>query len=133
MRSFLRLRQAECFGTVKIVPYRVFYNAWQALKCAVGRGALPTPQPCPAAHYKICDNPHTGPCRIFCIIIHHKLPHEHPPTKYKKSPARQAVTMARPCRGFLDFILGNTAQFPPYGLSTAPAAAARHLRCQNAR
>ncbi|MCO7110201.1 Asp23/Gls24 family envelope stress response protein [Gemmiger formicilis] len=28
---------------------------------------------------------------------------------------------------------GNTAQFPPYGLSAAPAAAARHLRCQNAR
>ena len=28
---------------------------------------------------------------------------------------------------------GNTAQFPPYGLSTAPAAAVRHLRCQNAR
>ena len=28
---------------------------------------------------------------------------------------------------------GNTAQFPPYGLSTASAAAARHLRCQNAR
>ena len=27
--------------------------------------------------------------------------------------------------------LGNTAQFPPCGLSTAPAAAARHLRCQN--
>ncbi|WP_291226089.1 hypothetical protein, partial [Gemmiger sp.] len=27
---------------------------------------------------------------------------------------------------------GNTAQFPPDGLSTAPAAAARHLRCQNA-
>ena len=31
------------------------------------------------------------------------------------------------------FSLGNTAQFPPSGLSTAPAAAARHLRCQNAR
>ena len=30
-------------------------------------------------------------------------------------------------------LYGNTAQFPPYGLSTAPAAAARHLRCQNAR
>ena len=30
-------------------------------------------------------------------------------------------------------ILGNTAQFPPCGLSTAPATAARHLRCQNAR
>ena len=29
--------------------------------------------------------------------------------------------------------LGNTAQFPPYGLSTAPAAAERHLRCQNTR
>ncbi len=29
--------------------------------------------------------------------------------------------------------LGNTAQFPPYGLSTAPATAARHLHCQNAR
>ena len=28
---------------------------------------------------------------------------------------------------------GNTAQFPPDGLSTVPAAAARHLRCQNAR
>jgi hypothetical protein len=28
---------------------------------------------------------------------------------------------------------GSTAQFPPYGLSTASAAAARHLRCQNAR
>ena len=28
---------------------------------------------------------------------------------------------------------GNTAQFPPDGLSTAPATAARHLRCQNAR
>ena len=31
------------------------------------------------------------------------------------------------------FSMGNTAQFPPYGLSTAPTAAARHLRCQNAR
>ena len=31
------------------------------------------------------------------------------------------------------FSQGNTAQFPPSGLSTAPAAAARHLRCQNAR
>ena len=28
---------------------------------------------------------------------------------------------------------GNTAQVPPCGLSTAPAATARHLRCQNAR
>ena len=28
------------------------------------------------------------------------------------------------------YIYGNTAQFPPSGLSTAPAAAARHLRCQ---
>ena len=28
--------------------------------------------------------------------------------------------------------LGNTAQFPPSGLSTASAAAAQHLRCQNA-
>ena len=35
--------------------------------------------------------------------------------------------------GSFDVLLGNTAQFPPYGLSTAPAAAARHLRCQNAR
>ena len=31
------------------------------------------------------------------------------------------------------YLLGNTAQFLPCGLSTAPAAAARHLRCQNAR
>ena len=28
---------------------------------------------------------------------------------------------------------GNTAQFPPCGLSGAPAAAARHLRRQNTR
>jgi hypothetical protein len=34
---------------------------------------------------------------------------------------------------FVEIDYGNTAQFPPYGLSTAPAAAARHLRCQNAR
>jgi hypothetical protein len=33
----------------------------------------------------------------------------------------------------LKMCIGNTAQFPPCGLSTAPAAAARHLRCQNAR
>ena len=31
------------------------------------------------------------------------------------------------------YFFGSTAQFPPDGLSTAPAAAARHLRCQNAR
>ena len=36
-------------------------------------------------------------------------------------------------RTFDRIYYGNTAQFPPYGLSTAPAAAARHLRCQNAR
>jgi hypothetical protein len=29
--------------------------------------------------------------------------------------------------GSFDVLLGNTAQFPPCGLSTAPAAAARHL------
>ncbi|MCF7633712.1 hypothetical protein L3K78_12840, partial [Oscillospiraceae bacterium SCCA1] len=29
---------------------------------------------------------------------------------------------------FHNITLGNTAQFPPCGLSTAPAAAARHLR-----
>ena len=35
--------------------------------------------------------------------------------------------------GCMCYTKGNTAQFPPCGLSTAPAAAARHLRCQNAR
>ena len=39
----------------------------------------------------------------------------------------------RACGIELDSTVGNTAQFPPYGLSTASAAAARHLRCQNAR
>ena len=29
--------------------------------------------------------------------------------------------------------IGQHHIIPPYGLSTAPAAAARHLRCQNAR
>ena len=32
--------------------------------------------------------------------------------------------------GCMCYTKGNTAQFPPCGLSTAPAAAARHLRCQ---
>ena len=35
--------------------------------------------------------------------------------------------------GHARFYKGNTAQFPPDGLSTAPAAAAQQLRCQNAR
>ena len=47
---------------------------------------------------------------------------------------KRRANHVRPCsaKGFRLF-LGNTAQFPPYGLSTASAAAARHLRCQNAR
>ncbi len=48
------------------------------------------------------------------------------------------VACARRCNGvcfisarFASFFpYGNTAQFPPSGLSTASAAAARHLRCQ---
>ena len=48
-----------------------------------------------------------------------------------KTPAAQQ----RAAGAFLSAVYsyGNTAQFPPDGLSTAPAAAARHLRCQNAR
>ena len=46
----------------------------------------------------------------------------------KKSRAFDSSAFA-----FYGDFLGNTAQFPPCGLSTAPAAAARHLRCQNAR
>ena len=51
------------------------------MRCRAGGPHHATTLPS-AAHYKICDNPHTGPCRIFCIIIHHKLPHGHP----KKNP-----------------------------------------------
>ena len=46
----------------------------------------------------------------------------------KKSRAFDSSAFA-----FYGDFLGSTAQFPPCGLSTAPAAAARHLRCQNAR
>ena len=46
---------------------------------------------------------------------------------------RSSAILADSYAALLYLPLGNTAQFPPYGLSTAPAAAARHLRCQNAR
>ena len=46
----------------------------------------------------------------------------------KKSRAFDSSAFA-----FYGDFLGSTAQFPPCGLSTAPAAAARQLRCQNAR
>ena len=46
----------------------------------------------------------------------------------RPNETRCAIKVQRVC-----FTLGNTAQFPPYGISAAPAAAARHLRCQNAR
>ena len=51
------------------------------------------------------------------------------PTKYEQNKCPAAFWGSRAVL----YIIGNTAQFPPYGLSTAPAAAARHLRCQNAR
>ena len=41
---------------------------------------------------------------------------------YEKSRAFDSSAFA-----FYGDFLGNTAQFPPCGLSTAPAAAARHL------
>ena len=47
-----------------------------------------------------------------------------------RAPLREDIPKMT-CREM--FYKGNTAQFPPDGLSTAPAAAARHLRCQNAR
>ena len=46
---------------------------------------------------------------------------------------RSSAILADSYAALLYLPLGNTAQFPPNGLSTAPAAAARHLRCQNAR
>ena len=50
----------------------------------------------------------------------------------------EAITATKRCRTawgavFATRSYGNTAQFPPCGLSAAPAAAARYLRCQNAR
>ena len=57
----------------------------------------------------------------------------HRKTQFHSKNCRQnpAVPLFLPAR--LCYNLGNTAQFPPNGLSTAPSAAARHLRCQNAR
>ena len=51
------------------------------------------------------------------------------PTKYEQNKCPAAFWGSRAVL----YIIGNTAQFPPDGLSTAPTAAARHLRCQNAR
>jgi len=51
----------------------------------------------------------------------------------KQTGPNPGTAMVQAGSGLFVLILGNTAQFPPSGLSTAPAAAARHLRCQNAR
>jgi hypothetical protein len=61
-------------------------------------------------------------CRVLHKILYQVL---------CKTPAAQQ----RAAGAFLSAVYsyGNTAQFPPDGLSTAPAAAARHLRRQNAR
>ena len=55
------------------------------------------------------------------------------PTGEMRTRALRRRCAGRPCICFFEKILGNTAQFPPNVSSTAPAAAARHLRCQNAR
>jgi len=60
-------------------------------------------------------------CRMECVVTS------------KQTGPNPGTAMVQAGSGLFVLILGNTAQFPPSGLSTAPAAAARHLRCQNAR
>ncbi|MBP7944404.1 MAG: hypothetical protein KAZ19_03115, partial [Gemmiger sp.] len=59
------------------------------------------------------------------------------PISIKPTSKRRTTRWFCVMRLYLSFVFyytkGNTAQLPPDGLSTAPAAAARHLRCQNAR
>ena len=120
------------------VPYGVFCYVLPFNKCSVGRGALTPPQLCFIAIYKSATNltpfvgddacivPHVGPCLISPTsnsaarlnFHHHK----------KHMPAHSAPGICFFCYR----TIGNTAQFPPCGLSTAPAAAAprspyRHL------
>ena len=51
--------------------------------------------------------------------------------RYSKVRNDRNLTGAQAARMVLD--ANGLRGFPPYGLSTVPAAAARHLRCQNAR
>ena len=68
--------------------------------------------------------PHHGDFAGMCMLYH---THQKRGRAGLPDPAEEAAPL------LLNKPFGNTAQFPPYGLSTAPAAAARHLRCQNAR
>ena len=74
-----------------------------------------------------------APRRIFCIFV--STFGQYVKTACKPLFSQRNIS-CRPsifAAAIAALPLGNTAQFPPYGLSTAPAAAARHLRCQNAR
>ena len=74
-----------------------------------------------------------APRRIFCIFVstfgQYVKTARKPLFSQRNISCRPSIFAA----AIAALPLGNTAQFPPYGLSTAPAAAARHLRCQNAR
>ena len=76
----------------------------------------------------IFQDPYSAVCQgAEALCVRHLG--EHHPGKRRPMPALSAKAVRR----VLTVTQGNTAQFPPYGLSTTPAAAARHLRCQNAR
>ena len=103
--------------------YRAF---WQRRCRAAAAGAVLKPQGGNCAvlplHRPACralSNPPTSNSVARLNFHHHK----------KHMPAHSAPGICFFCYR----TIGNTAQFPPCGLSTAPAAAARHLRCQNAR
>ena len=68
--------------------------------------------------------PHHGDFAGMCMLYH---THQKCGRAGCPHPAEEAAPL------LLNKPFGNTAQFPPDGLSTVPAAAARHLRCQNAR
>ena len=76
---------------------------------------------------KICDNPHTGPCRI---LLHHYPPQAStwaPPTKYKKIPRTPGCNNGLPMQGisrfYLRLVLGACAWLNP----------AQKLRAQRCR
>ena len=90
-----------------------------------GVGRAGTSTVFPQAVFALCDSTKT----LRCLVPASRAGR----FKNEKQTRKKAMKIRRGPKIISCCSLGNTAQFPPDGLSTAPAAAARHLRCQNAR
>ncbi len=104
--------RCPCFGSL-FPPLAALTFAASSIICAFGLASA-----APRSPYRHLE---------LCGIALNKMAAKDKHSQSSKSES-QSGTVA-----FDHLLWGNTAQFPPDGLSTAPAAAARHLRCQNAR